>query len=90
MNTLTYSIAYHFDVLGNAVDGYEVNDSRPCGTVTFKANAHDRTVVRNVRLNTGWCAGTLKVNRAISDDSHIEIETVDGCPVFSLHLEAMP
>ena len=80
---------YSLDVLGNAEDGYDVNDSFKVGTIVVQNADSDREILAALK-SVGIIANHIRLSDVVidGDDYMITIDDAkDGRPVFTLELQ---
>jgi hypothetical protein len=83
----TYKV-YDCDVIGNAVDGYEVNDGYFNGTVEIEDDATPADVLRRL-ISAEYLAHYVtldSVNIEIEDCS-IDVKRLDGYTLYALRID---
>lgn len=61
---MKYTITDYFDVWGNPLDGYQVNDARSAGTIDIADNATDADIIRALK-ERGLLAETAVLNENV-------------------------
>ena len=80
-------IVASLDVWGNSEDGFEVNDTRRIGSVSFPSDASDKVIFAALKKEFGGSTTGLEISSQ-SDDVLIFVDRKkDGKPMYTLSLD---
>ena len=89
VNYAEYELIHYFDVWGNNIDGYEVNDlcnmTDKFGTIIISEEACDEEII-DFLIEIGYFTSEAKDSVEIewNDDTLIEFSSWNGCPLCRL------